>query len=258
MILAAVLFSFRFVMLAIALLLPAVLGVMQQYRPLQTGRVLLWLIPPLIIMGYVAARLMRRFDNRLVLATGFTIVAVACLLNAQLTSVWAGDNFFLTQIVLGFGLGMAFTALVGSFVQNAFDSNALAKPINVLTYSSFIHCVRLFGGELGTAVMQRLISVREQFHSNMIGLHIDNGDWLASERLEAIVHGLFPNSIGSEEAQLRAALVLGGQVKVQAYALAYSDGYLAIALVAALAIILIAFMKPMKIVFDSDSPTAAK
>jgi hypothetical protein len=33
---------------------------------------------------------------------------------------------------------------------------------------------------------------------------------------------------------------------------------LAIALVAALAIILIALMKPMKIVFDSDSPTAAK
>jgi MFS transporter, DHA2 family, multidrug resistance protein len=258
MILAAVLFSFRFVMLAIALLLPAVLSVMQQYRPLQTGRVLLWLIPPLFIMGYVAARLMRRFDNRLILATGFTIVAIACLLNAQLTSAWAGDNFFLTEIVLGFGLGMAFTALVGSFVQNAFDSNALAKPINVLTYSSFIHCVRLFGGELGTAVMQRLVSVREQFHSNMIGLHIDSGDWLASERFGAIAHGLFPNSTGSEEAQARAALVLGGQVKVQAYALAYSDCYLAIALVAALAIILIALMKPMKIVFDSDSPTAAK
>jgi MFS transporter, DHA2 family, multidrug resistance protein len=258
MLLAATLFSFRFVMLAIALLLPAVLGVTQQYRPLQTGRVLLWLIPPLIIMGYVAARLMRRFDNRLVLATGFTIVAFACLLNAQLTSAWAGDNFFVTEIVLGFGLAMAFTALVGSFVQNAFDANALSNPINILTYSSFIHCVRLFGGELGTAVMQRLVSVRQQFHSNMIGLHIDGGEWLTSERLALIARDLVPNSAGSEEAQARAALVLGGQVKVQAYTLAYSDGYIAIALVAALAIILIAFMKPMKIIFDSDSPKVGK
>src|SRR6185436_8448915 len=107
--LAGTLFSFRLVMLAIALLLPAVLGVTQQYRPLETGRVLLWIIPPLIIMGLVAARLMRRFDNRLVFATGFTIVAIACLLNAQLTSAWAGDNFFRTQIVMGFGLAMAFT-----------------------------------------------------------------------------------------------------------------------------------------------------
>src|SRR4030095_17018118 len=94
MILAASLFSFRFVLLGIALLLPAVLGVTQQYRPLETGRVLLWLIGPLIIMGYVAARLMRRFDSRLVLATGFAIVAIGCLLNSRLTSGWAGDNFF--------------------------------------------------------------------------------------------------------------------------------------------------------------------
>lgn len=253
MILAASLFSFRFTVLAIAFLLPAVLGVTQQYRPLQTGRVLLWLIVPLIVMGYVAARLMRRFDNRLVLATGFTITAIGCLLNAQLTSVWAGDNFFSTQIVLGLGLGMAFTALVGSIIQNLFATNALTNPINVLTYSSFIHCVRLFGGELGTAVMQRLVSVREQFHSNMIGLHIDGGHWLTSERLVGIALGLFPNSAGSEEAQARAAVVLGSQVKIQAYSLAYSGAYLAIALLAALTIILIAFMKPMKIIFDAKS-----
>jgi DHA2 family multidrug resistance protein len=258
MILAVSLFSFRFVLLGIAFLLPAVLAVTQQYRPLQTGRVLLWLIAPVIIMGYVAARLMRRFDNRLVLATGFAIIAIACLLDAQLTSVWAGNDFFSTQILMGFGLGMAFTALVGSIIQNVFASNALANPINVLTYSAFIHCVRLFGGELGTAFMQRLVSVREQFHSNMIGLHIDSGSWLTSERVSALAQGLFPGSAGGPEAQSRAALVLGGQVKVQAYVLAYSDGYLAIALVAALAIILIAFMKPMKIIFDADSPNAAK
>jgi DHA2 family multidrug resistance protein len=252
MLLAATLFCFRFLILAIAIVLPGVLGVTQQYRPLQTGHVLLWLIPPLIIMGLVAARLMRRFDNRLVFAAGFAIVAIACLLNTRLTSAWAADNFFVSQIVLGSGLSLAFVALVGSIVQNSFDTNALANPINILTMSSFIHCVRLLGGEVGTAIMQHLISVREQFHSNMIGLHVDGGNWLTSERLAAIAHGLFPNSAGSEEAQARAALVMGGQVKTQAYALAYSDAYLAIALVAALAIILIACLKPMKIIFDTD------
>jgi DHA2 family multidrug resistance protein len=68
-----------------------------------------------------------------------------------------------------------------------------------------------------------------------------------------VARGLFPNSTGSEEAQARAAQLLGGQVRVQAYTLAYSDGYVVIALVAALAIILIAFMKPMKIIFDAES-----
>jgi len=102
-------------------------------------------------------------------------------------------------------------------------------------------------------MMQRLVSVRERFHSNIIGLHIDGGHWLTSERLGMVARGLFPNSTGSEEAQARAAQLLGGQVRVQAYTLAYSDGYVVIALVAALAIILIAFMKPMKIIFDAES-----
>jgi DHA2 family multidrug resistance protein len=254
----ACLVSFRFVMLAIAFLLPAILTVTQNYRPLETGRVLLWLIFPLIVSGLIAARLMRRFDNRLVFASGFTVVAIACLINAQLTSAWSGGNFLISQIVIAFGLALSFTALVGSFVQNAFDTGALSSPINLLTYASFIHCIRLFGGEAGTALMQRLISVREQFHSNMIGLHVEAGNWLTSERLQLLTHGLFPGSVGAEEAQARAALLLGGQVKLQAYTLAYADGYLAIACVAAFAIVLIACMKPMKIYFDSTSPTPTK
>ncbi len=246
----ACLFCFRFVLLAIALLLPAVLAVTQNYKPLETGRVLLWLIAPLILSGVVAARLMWRFDNRLVFASGFTVVAIACLINAQLNSAWSGNNFLISQIVIGLGLALSFTALVGSFVQNAFDTGALSNPINVLTYASFIHCIRLFGGEAGTALMQRLITVREQLHSNMIGLHVEAGSWLTSERLQLLTHGLFPGSAGAEEAQERAALLLGGQLKLQAYTLAYADGYLAIACVAALAIVLIACMKPMKIYFD--------
>ena len=248
-IVASALFAFRFVLLGIAFLLPAVLGVTQNYRPLQTGRVLLWLFLPMVLTGLVAARLMRRFDNRLVFASGFAIIAGAALLNAQLTSSWSGNEFFISQIVMGIGLPLTFTALVGSILQNSFDAGALTSPVNLLTYSSFIHCVRLFGGEAGTALMQRLVSVREKFHSNMIGLHVDAGNWLTSERLSALSHALLPTS-GSEEAQQRAAVTLGGQIKLQAYALAYSDGYLMIALVAALAMILIAFMKPMKIYFD--------
>jgi len=37
-----------------------------------------------------------------------------------------------------------------------------------------------------------------------------------------------------------------------------ADGYLAIAFVAAFAIVLIACMKPMKVYFDSTSPTPTK
>jgi DHA2 family multidrug resistance protein len=127
-------------------------------------------------------------------------------------------------------------------------------PINALTYSAFIHSIRLCGGELGTAFMQRFISVREQFHSNLIGLHVEVGDWLTDERLRLLTGGVGANSAGVEEAQKRSATLLAGQVRQQAYTLAYTDGFTIIAWVCVGIIVLIACMKPMKIFFDSQSP----
>ncbi len=254
LILVTTLFSFRFVLLAIALLIPAFLGAIQGYRPLETGSVLVWGVAPQLFAGFIAAWLMRRTDNRLILAAGFAIVAVACLMNTQLTSAWAGQNFFTAQLVIGAGLSVTFVGLVGSFVQQAANSGALSTPINVLTYSAFIHTVRIFGGELGTAFMQRFITLREQFHSNLIGLHVEVGNWLTDERLRFLTGGVSTNSAGMDEAQSRSAALLGGQIRQQAYTLAYTDGFMIIAWVCVGIIVLIACLKPMKILFDSQSP----
>src|SRR5262249_44840672 len=156
--------------------------------------VLLWVVMPQLVTGWLAARLMRRVEGRLVLAIGFSIVAAACLMNGLLTSAWAGDNFRMTGPLLAMGLSFTFVGLVGSIVQQAITSGAVTQPIRALTYSAFIHCVRILGGQSGTAIMQRLISVREQFHSNMIGLHVDLGNWSIDERLRLLTGGLYPNS----------------------------------------------------------------
>jgi DHA2 family multidrug resistance protein len=254
LILGATLFSFRFVLLAIALLIPAFLGAIQGYRPLETGRVLLWVVGPQLFIGIITAWLMRRVDNRLMIAAGFATVAVACLMNAQLTSAWAGENFWTSQLVIGIGLSATFVAMVGSFVQQGANSGAIFSPIDTLTYSAFIHSIRIFGGELGTAFMQRFILVREQFHSNLIGLHVMAGDWLTDERLRLLAGGVGANSAGLDEAQSRSAALLGGQVRQQAYTLAYMDGFTNIAWVCVGIIALVAWLKPMKILFDSESP----
>ncbi len=253
LILGACLFSFRFAMLAIAFLIPAVLGTTQGYRPLETGRVMLGLVVPLILAGLISVQLLRRFDNRLVLGSGFVVMAAACLLNARLTSAWANDNFFVPQIVMGCGLALSFTGLVALLVQNVIDAGGLSNPFNVLTYSAFVHTVRLFGGESGSAIMQRLVAVREKFHSNMIGLHVASGNWLTDERLKMLTGGLLPGSPGSDDAQGRALQLLGGQMRVQAYTLAYADGFVVIAFVAAFAVVLTALMRPIKSYFGAPA-----
>ena len=253
LILGATLFSFRFVLLAIALLIPAFLGAIQGYRPLETGRVLAWGVVPQLFVGILVAWLMRSVDNRLLLAAGFAIVAIACLINTELTSAWAGQNFFASQLIIGAGLSVTFVAMVGSIVQQAANSGALSSPINALTYSAFIHIVRILGGELGSAFMQRFITLREQLHSNLIGLHVEVGNWLTDERLRFLTGGVSTNSAGADEAQGRAAALLGGQIRQQAYTLAYTDGFMIIACVCVGIIVLIACLKPMTILFDSQS-----
>jgi DHA2 family multidrug resistance protein len=255
LILGAGLFSFRFVLLAVAILIPSFLGAIQGYRALETGQVLLWVVFPQLATGLLAAWLMRHLDGRLVFAIGFAIVAVACLMDARLTSAWAGDNFRITALVLAMGFSFALVGLVGCIAQQALTTGALSHPVNVLTYSAFFHTVRLLGGEFGIAIMQRVISVREQFHSNVIGLHVDAGDWTTAERLRLLIGGLFSNSSGLEETQARAVLVLGKQIKLQAYTMAFMDAFMVLAAVAAVIMVLIAFMKPMKIYYDSSAST---
>jgi MFS transporter, DHA2 family, multidrug resistance protein len=253
LILGAGLFSFRFVLLAVAFLIPSFLGAIQNYRALQTGSVLLWVIVPQLVMGVISAQFMRRVDGRLIMSLGFATVAVACIMNSHLTSAWAGENFWRSQLLMAAGLSFTFVGLVGMICQQALETGALSRPVDVLTYSAYFHTIRLFGGELGTAIMQRIVSVREQFHSNMVGLHVAIGNWLTEERLRMLTGGMYPKSSGLDEAQARGITVLSGQVKLQAYTLAFMDGFITIAWVCVGIIILIALMKPMKIYFDSPS-----
>jgi len=253
LILGAGLFSFRFTLLAIILLIPGYLAAIQHYRPLETGPVLLWVMVPQIAMGLITAQFMRWVDGRLIFALGFATVALACYLDAELTSAWAAVNFWWPQLTLAVGLSFTFVGLVGMIAQQALTTGAIARPFDILTYSAFFHTIRLFGGELGVAIMQRVVDVREKFYSNMIGQHVEAGTWLADERLRMLTGGLASSSAGSDQSQARALVVLAGQIKQQAYSLAYSDGFLVIAWLCVGMMILIACMKVMKIYFDSPS-----
>ena len=115
---------------------------------------------------------------------------------------------------------MLLCGLVSSIVLEGLEAGALTSAANAATFSGFMHFIRIFGGEVGVAVMTRVISVREQFHSNMLGLNVQTGNWLTDDRVRMLSGGLFPGSIGPDEAQHRAVAILSQQVRAQAYSLA--------------------------------------
>jgi hypothetical protein len=101
--------------------------------------------------------------------------------------------------------------------------------------------------------MTRFIAVREQFHSNMLGLYIQRGSWLTDQRVRRLAGGALPRSTDGQEALQRAATILGLQVRAQAYTLATSDGFVLIVWVVIAYLFLMPFLRPGKITFNDLS-----
>jgi DHA2 family multidrug resistance protein len=241
LLLALVLISFRFIMLATVVSIPSFLGSVRGFLPPQEAPVLFWVTLPQFVLGIAAMALMRRIDPRLILTAGFGLVGISCLLDARVTSVWAGPNFGIPQAVMAVGLALAFNSMVGSIVLELLDTGALKRPIDVLTFAGFYQVIRLFGGEMGSTFMGHFIAVREQFHSNRLGLNVQLGNGLTDYRLLGLQHAFASHSAGPT-AMGRAAEVLGLQVRQQAFTLAISDSFLLVATCCVACIVVVAFM----------------
>lgn len=243
LLLGAVLIFFRFAMLATVVAIPSYLASVQGYLPLQTGPVLLWVALPQCLCGLLAVYLLKYIDSRLILTVGFALVALACIMNAGLSSAWSGDNFWLSQALMAIGLALAFNSMVGAIIIEVINTGALERPIDVLTFAGYFQTVRLFGGQLGVAFMQRFISTREQFHSNILGLNVQAGQFQTSQRLSALISGMASHSSGSMMATERAAEIVGLQVRLQAFTLAITDSFLLVAWSVVCCLIVVACMQ---------------
>ena len=241
LLLAPILISFRFIMLATVVSIPSFLGSVRGFLPLQEAPVLAWVALPQFVLGIAAMALMRRIDPRLILTVGFSLVGVACLLDARVTSVWAGPDFGIAQAVMAIGLALAFNSMVGAIVLELLDTGALKRPVDVLTFAGFFQVTRLFGGEMGSTFMGHFIAIREQFHSNVLGLNVQLGNGLTDSRLLGLQHAFASHSTGPT-ATGRAAEALGLQVRQQAFTLAISDSFLLLATCCVACLVVVAFM----------------
>lgn len=240
-------FLIRFSLLAGLVVIPSFLGNIQQYRPIETGAALAWVAAPQFVLVWVAAIAAVFIPPRIIMASGFAAIAVGCWMAAHVDSSWAGGTFFTPALVLAAGIAAAFVGLVINLILLAVEMGALIGVANAATFSGCMHTMRLLGGEIGAVILARFLSVREQMHSNILGQFVDAGNWTTAERLRGFTSVFTPLSAGPEEAQARSAVLLGGQVKVQAFTMASSDAFLLIAWVIAAYLLLMVFLRPSAI-----------
>ena len=231
-----ILAGFRFIILSTAYIIPTYLQVVQDYRELQVGAVLLWIALPQFLIVLPLGWLLSRIDPRWVLALGAILIGVACLMGTGLTQDWATDDFLPSQILQALGQSFALTAVVVLAVKSM-------NPADVLTIGTLFQTVRLFGGEIGTAFMQTFVRVREQVHSNLIGLHVDSLGGMTADRLAAYRNAVGAHTSDAAAAAARATSLLGAAVAKQAAVLSYIDGFLAAAVGAFVCLLFTALLR---------------
>ncbi len=234
---------FRFSLLSTIILVPQTLAI-HGFEADQIGPGVIWTAAPQLLIALIAALwLLKGLDSRLLLAMGFSCIAFACCLNANLTSAWSASNFYRTELLMGVGQSFAFVGLVATIILQAIASGGLSSPQRVLTFSAFFHVIRLFGGEIGASFMGHFIAVRERLHSNLLGLHVQSGTWITDSNLRQTAAGLYSKSFGVSEAAGRAAGVLGGRLRLQAFTLTFIDGFYLVAWACVVALLLIALLR---------------
>ena len=228
--------GFRFIILSTAYIIPTYLQTVQNFRELQVGSVLLWIALPQLAIALPLANMLRQVDGRIVLALGSALIGVACLIATDLTSQWATADFLPSQILQAIGQSFALTALLALMIRSI-------NPADALAIGCLLQISRLFGGEIGTSFMQTFVRIREQIHSNLVGLHVDGTAGLTIDRMSAYAGTVSSHTADLAQATGRAAKLLGTTVAQQAAVLSYIDGFLAAAGGAFLCLLLVAAMR---------------
>lgn len=234
---------FRFNLLSTILLIPQSLAI-HGFEADQIGPAVLGSAAPLLLTSFIAGLLLlAKFDSRLLMATGFACMAFAACMNADITSAWSASNYYRTELLLGVGQSFAFIGLVATIVLQGIFSGGLAKPQWILTFSAFFHIIRLFGGQIGAVFMVHFVAQREKLHSNLLGLHVQAGNWITDGNLHGLTAGLFSKSSGLAAATGRAVGLMSGRLRLQAYTLSFIDGFYLLAWSCVISMLLVALLR---------------
>ena len=215
-------------------ILPVYLSRIQGYNAEQIGMVLAWTGLPQLLLIPMVPRLMKRFDPRLIIGVGFALFAASNFMNIFMTNDYATDQLFWPNIVRALGQALVMAPLSAV-------ATAGIEAENAGSASGLFNMMRNLGGAVGIALLQTLLTKREQYHSNVLMQSVSMLEQATRTRIEQLTqyfmnHGV----IDQAEASHRAVIAIGHIVQKQAFILAFSDTFyllgaaLLVALMAAL------------------------
>ncbi len=205
-----------FVLFASLVLVPIMLQTLLRYPPLQAG---IAMAPrglgSMIAMPLVGV-LMARVDPRKLLAAGFLLGAATMFWLAGFDLSVGYWDIFWPQFYQGIALGLMFVPLT-TITMDRISREHMGNA------TSLFNLVRNIGGSAGIAIVETKLANSRQFHTSVIGAHIDaysvqNQMWLANLKAAFIARGA-----DAATATERAYAAAWGMVQQQAAVLSFLD-----------------------------------
>jgi len=212
-------------------ILPVYLSRIQGYNAEQIGMVLAWTGFPQLLLIPLVPRLMQRFDARIIIGIGFALFAGSNFMNIHMTNDYATDQLFWPNVIRALGQALVFAPLSAV-------ATAGIEAENAGSASGLFNMMRNLGGAVGIALLQTLLTKREQYHSNVLMQSVSMLEQATQARVEKLTQYFISHGvIELIDAACRAYVAIGKIVQKQAFILAFSDLFLLLgaALIVALA-----------------------
>lgn len=178
-----------------------------------------------------------------------TLIAIASFLDAQSTALSRPEQFYVSQALIGVASGLFLPpAMLVGFMK------ALTRgPQYILSFLAVFLTTQSLGGLLGASIFGTFVTLREQFHSNVLAEGITLLDPLVAQRIQA--YGAAYSRVLTDSAQrdARGLALLGQSISQQSYVLAYNDLF---QLIFMLTLVAIAALSTHIVVTAMTKPTA--
>ncbi len=215
---SVVTFGMGFALYSSVYLLPLYLQSVQGYDAFQTGKTMLWIgLPQLLIFPFVPF-LMKKFDLRLLVCFGVLVFAASCFMNINMSPDYAGPQFFWPNVVRA--LGQPFTIVPLSAL-----ATAMLSPEESADGSAIFNIARNIGGSVGIALVSTIITRRQQFHDFRIGESVTAYSVATQNRVEMISNNFMAKGSGPITALQQAYASIKGEVRKASYVMAVNDAF---------------------------------
>ncbi|CCM77377.1 DHA2 family efflux MFS transporter permease subunit [Rhizobium mesoamericanum] len=199
---------------------PVYLGRIRGYDSLMIGETMFVSGLAMFFTAPIAGKLSAKIDLRLMMVIGFASFAAGTYIMTHLTKDWDFYELFIPQIFRGFGLMMCMVPI---------NNIALGTmpPARMRGASGLFNLTRNLGGAVGLAIINTVLTTRQDVHYERLRENIDWGRPAAIDQMNNMAANF--NTYGMDGAVV-AIKQMVGLVTKQAVVLAFGDVFLMLTL----------------------------